>query len=47
MNNTLPDSFLPQMQHHNDYMKQYAIFARLGVKLFDKFEAIADLQQDN
>ena len=47
MNNTLPDSFLLQMQHHNAYIKkQYAIFARPGVKLVDKCEAIADLQQD-
>jgi gluconokinase len=43
----LPDSFLPQKQHHNVYMKHYAIFERLSVKLFDEFEAIADLQQDN
>ena len=47
MNNTLLDSFLLQMQHHNAYIKkQYAIFARPGVKLVDKCEAIADLQQD-
>ena len=43
----LPDSYLPQMQHHNVYMKHYAIFERLSVKLFDEFEAIADLQLDN
>jgi len=48
MNNTLPNSFLPQMQHHNAYIKkQYAIIARPGVKLVDKCEAIADMQQDN
>jgi hypothetical protein len=48
MNNTLTNSFLPQMQHHNAYIKkQYAIFAGTGVKLVDKCEAIADLQQDN
>jgi gluconokinase len=43
----LPDSFLPQPQNHNSYMKLYAIFERLSVKLFDEFEAIADLQQDS
>lgn len=43
----LPDSFTPNKQLHNVYMKHYAIFERLGVKLFDEFEAIADLQQDN
>jgi len=43
----LPDSFLPKKQDHNMYMKHYAIFERLSVKLFDEFEAIADLQQDN
>jgi len=42
----LPDSFLPQIQNHNIYMKHYAIFERLGIKLFNEFEAIADLQQD-
>ncbi|MEI6948110.1 gluconokinase [Paraflavisolibacter sp. H34] len=43
----LPDSFLPQKKHHQVYMKHFAIFERLGVKLFDEFEAIADLQQEN
>jgi gluconokinase len=41
----LPDSFHPQQQHHDVYMKHYAIFERLSVKLFDEFEAIAELQQ--
>ncbi len=41
----LPDTFIPKKQHHNVYMKHYAIFERLSVKLFDEFEAIADLQQ--
>jgi hypothetical protein len=27
------------------YMKHYAIFERLSTKLFDEFEAIANLQQ--
>jgi len=43
----LPDSFTPNKQNHNIYMKHYTIFERLGVKLFDEFEAIAELQQDN
>ena len=43
----LPDSFTPNKRLHNVYMKHYAIFERLGVKLFDEFEAIADLQQEN
>jgi gluconokinase len=41
----LLDSFIPQKQNHNLYMKHYAIFERLSEKLFDEFEAIADLQQ--
>jgi len=40
----LPDSFTPNKQHHQVHMKNYAIFERLSVKLFDEFEAIADLQ---
>ncbi len=43
----LPDSFTPNNQHHNVYMKHYSIFERLGVKLFDEFEAISELQQEN
>jgi gluconokinase len=43
----LPDSFAPDKQHHQVHMKHYAIFERLSVKLFDEFEAIANLQQDN
>lgn len=41
----LPDTYIPKKQHHNVYMKHYAIFERLGLKLFDEFEAIANLQQ--
>ena len=41
----LPDTFTPKKQHHNVYMKHYAIFERLSLKLFDEFEAIANLQQ--
>lgn len=43
----LPDSFTPNKELHSVYMKHYSIFERLSVKLFDEFEAIADLQQDN
>jgi len=41
----LPDSYIPKKQHHNIYMKHYAIFERLSLKLFDEFEAISNLQQ--
>lgn len=41
----LPDTYTPKKQNHNVYMKHYAIFERLSVKLFDEFEAIAKLQQ--
>jgi gluconokinase len=41
----LPDKYTPKKQHHNLYMKHYAIFERLSTKLFDEFEAIANLQQ--
>lgn len=43
----LPDSFLPQKQNHNVYMKHYTIFEKLSIKLFDEFEAIADLQHED
>ena len=43
----LPDSFTPNKQLHSVYMKHYDIFERLGVKLLDEFEAIADLQQES
>jgi gluconokinase len=41
----LQANFLPEKQNHDIYMKHYAIFERLSVKLFDEFEAIAELQQ--
>jgi gluconokinase len=41
----LSDTYIPKKQHHNVYMKHYAIFERLSLKLFDEFEAIANLQQ--
>ena len=42
----LLDSFQPQQQNHDIYMKHFAIFERLGVKLFDEFEAISELQHN-
>ena len=42
----LPDSFVPNKQHHHMHMKHFAIFERLSEKLFDEFEAIAELQND-
>ena len=41
----LPDTYAPKKQNHNVYMKHYAIFERLSVRLFDEFEAIAKLQE--
>ena len=41
----LPDTYMPKKQHNNVYMKHFAIFERLSLKLFDEFEAIANLQQ--
>ena len=43
----LLDSFHPQPQNHKVYMKHFAIFERLGAKLFDEFEAIAELQHQD
>jgi len=43
----LPDSFTPNKQIHDVYIKHYSIFERLSVKLFDEFEAIAKVQNDN
>lgn len=41
----LPEVFYPKKHDHNVYKKHYAIFERLSSKLFDEFEAIANLQQ--
>lgn len=38
-------NFHPNSQTHEIYMKHFAIFEQLSVKLFEEFEAIADLQQ--
>jgi len=43
----LLDGYQPQQQNHELYGKHYAIFERLGTKLFDEFEAIAELQQNS
>lgn len=43
----LLDSFQPHQQNHATYMKHFAIFERLSTKLFDEFEAIAELQQND
>lgn len=43
----LVDRFHPQGQNHQVYQRHFAIFERLGTKLFDEFQAIADLQQSN
>lgn len=43
----LLEGFQPQPQNHSTYLKHFRIFERLSNKLFDEFEAIADLQQDN
>ena len=42
----LPQKYSPRKHHHSTYMKHYAVFERLSLKLFDEFEAIANLQQD-
>ncbi|MBD0375363.1 MAG: gluconokinase [Flavisolibacter sp.] len=42
----LLENFHPQQQNHNVYMKHFAIFERLSTKLFDEFEAIAELQHN-
>lgn len=43
----LLESFLPQQQTNNTYMKPYTIFERPGTKLFEEYKAIAELQQNN
>lgn len=41
----LRDTYSPRKAQHSTYMKHFALFERLSLKLFDEFEAIADLQQ--
>ncbi|HEX6846022.1 MAG TPA: gluconokinase [Chitinophagaceae bacterium] len=43
----LTDGFHPKQQHHSIYQKHFAIFESLSTKLFDEFEAIAELQRNN
>lgn len=43
----LPDSYQPRAELNHIYMKHFAIFERLSVKLFEDFEAIAELQQEH
>jgi gluconokinase len=40
----LPVAYKPKKQDHKVYMKYFALFERLSAKLYDEFEAIADLQ---
>lgn len=42
----LLENYHPHRQNHDVYMKHFAIFERLSTKLFDEFEAIAELQQN-
>lgn len=42
----LLENFHPHQQNHDVYMKHFAIFERLSTKLFDEFEAIAELQHN-
>ena len=41
----LPERYNPKKSHHAIHRKHYAIFERLSSKLYDEFEAIANLQQ--
>lgn len=40
----LPDTFEPKAESHAVYAKFFPVFERLSTKLFDEFEAIANLQ---
>jgi gluconokinase len=42
----LVENFHPNQCNHEVYMKHFAIFDRLSTKLFDEFEAIAELQHN-
>lgn len=42
----LPVSFKPQLHNHVTYQKYFPIFDRLSSKLYDEFEAIANLQHE-
>lgn len=43
----LLENFHPDQKNHDVYMKHFAIFERLSTKLFDEFEAIAELQHNS
>ena len=43
----LPDTYIPQKEHQPVYAAYYDIFASLSTKLFDEFEAISTIQQNN
>jgi gluconokinase len=42
----LATTYKPQKQNHSVYQKYFTIFERLSVKLYDEFEDIANLQQE-
>jgi gluconokinase len=42
---TLPEAYRPGKTDHQVYMSYFKIFERLSTKLYDEFEAIANLQQ--
>jgi len=41
----LPDTYKPEKQNHNIYIKYFKIFERLSTKLFEDFEEISNLQR--
>ena len=41
----LPDTYKPEKQNHQIYIKYFKIFERLSTKLFDEFEEISNLQR--
>lgn len=40
-----PDNYKPQIHNHSIYEKYFPIFQRLSTKLYDEFESIASLQE--
>jgi len=43
----LRDAFQPDQQNHEIYSRHYAVYESLSTKLFDEFEAVAELQQNS
>lgn len=41
----LTNTYMPNLQNHQIYIRHFAIFERLSTKLFDEFEEISKLQQ--